>query len=49
MNYSSAFLALLLLPLSAGAVGRKGTGRELWSNNSAELAIIPIQQLRLEP
>lgn len=27
---------------------RIGTGRELWNNNSAELAVIPIKQLRIE-
>ena len=31
---------------SGGNVGRKGTGRELWNNNSAELAVIPIDALR---
>ncbi len=30
---------------SGGNMGRKGTGRELWNNNSAELAIIPIAAL----
>lgn len=30
---------------SGGNIGRKGTGRELWNNNSAELAIIPIAAL----
>jgi hypothetical protein len=25
---------------------RVGTGRELWNNNSAELAIIPIEKLK---
>mgnify|MGYP000433055587 CR=1 FL=1 len=25
---------------------RDGTGRELWNNNSAELAIIPIEKLK---
>jgi hypothetical protein len=34
---------------SGGGIGRKGVGRELWNNNSAELAIIPIEQLRIEP
>ena len=33
---------------SGGGVGRQGTGRELWNNNSAELAIIPLQRLRVE-
>jgi hypothetical protein len=27
---------------------RVGTGRELWNNNSAELAVIPFQSLRVE-
>ena len=27
---------------------RVGTGRELWNNNSAELAVIPIDQLRID-
>ncbi len=31
---------------SGGSAGRIGTGRELWNNNSAELAIIPIDQFR---
>jgi hypothetical protein len=30
---------------SGGGVGRVGTGRELWNNNSAELAVIPIAAL----
>ena len=30
---------------SGGNAGRVGTGRELWNNNSAELAIIPIDAL----
>lgn len=33
---------------NGGNVGRQGTGRELWNNNSAELAIIPIAALRTE-
>lgn len=33
---------------SGGGVGRKGAGRELWNNNSAELAIIPISKLVLK-
>jgi hypothetical protein len=33
---------------NGGNVGRKGTGRELWNNNSAELAVIPIETLRSE-
>lgn len=31
---------------SGGGAGRVGTGRELWNNNSAELAIIPLTSLR---
>jgi len=34
---------------SGGGVGRTGKGRELWNNNSAELAIIPIESLSLDP
>ncbi len=34
---------------NGGNVGRVGTGRELWNNSSAELAIIPIKSLRFEP
>jgi hypothetical protein len=30
---------------SGGGVGRVGEGRELWNNNSAELAIIPLKSL----
>ena len=30
---------------SGGGVGRVGSGRELWNNNSAELAVIPIKCL----
>eukprot|EP01031_Cornospumella_fuschlensis_P015787 gene15787-19289_t len=30
---------------SGGKVGRVGTGRELWNNNSAELAVIPVTSL----
>ena len=33
---------------SGGGVGRQGTGRELWNNNSAELAIIPLSSLRVK-
>jgi len=29
-----------------GNVGRVGEGRELWNNNSAELAVIPIESLK---
>jgi hypothetical protein len=32
---------------SGGGVGRVGTGRELWNNNSAELAVIPIAALKV--
>jgi hypothetical protein len=31
---------------SGGGLGRAGTGRELWNNNSAELAVIPLDALR---
>ena len=31
---------------SGGGAGRIGTGRELWNNNSAELAVIPLDSLR---
>lgn len=34
---------------SGGGVGRTGQGREIWNNNSAELAVIPIERLRVEP
>jgi hypothetical protein len=30
-------------------VGRTGTGRQLWNNNSDELAVVPISELRAEP
>jgi hypothetical protein len=33
---------------SGGGVGRTGQGRELWNNNSGELAIIPISSLAVE-
>ena len=32
---------------NGGNVGRVGKGRELWNNNSAELAIIPLEAVRL--
>jgi hypothetical protein len=32
---------------SGGGVGRVGTGRELWNNNSAEMAVIPISSLHV--
>lgn len=31
---------------SGGGVGRRGEGRELWNNNSAEMAIIPVEALQ---
>lgn len=31
---------------SGGKVGRVGEGRELWNNNSAELAVIPLEILK---
>jgi hypothetical protein len=34
---------------NGGNAGRVGAGRELANNNSAELAVIPIQSLRIEP
>ena len=34
---------------SGGGVGRVGTGRELWNNNSAEMAVIPVEKLKVEP
>ena len=34
---------------NGGNVGRIGTGRELANNNSAELTVIPIEQLRIAP
>lgn len=34
---------------NGGNVGRIGTGRQLWNNNSAELAVVPISELRPEP
>jgi hypothetical protein len=33
---------------NGGNVGRTGKGRELWNNNSAELAIIPLKALSVE-
>lgn len=33
---------------NGGNVGRIGEGRELWNNNSAELAVIPVDALRLD-
>jgi hypothetical protein len=33
---------------NGGNIGRVGQGRELWNNNSAELAIIPIDKLEAE-
>jgi hypothetical protein len=34
---------------NGGNVGRKGTGRQLWNNNSAELAVIPVTELCARP
>jgi hypothetical protein len=34
---------------NGGLVGRVGKGRELWNNNSAELAVIPIKSLHIQP
>lgn len=33
---------------NGGNVGRVGEGRELWNNNSAELAVIPITSLKVD-
>lgn len=33
---------------NGGNVGRVGKGRELWNNNSAELAVIPVKSLQVE-
>ncbi|MCB1085962.1 MAG: exo-alpha-sialidase [Verrucomicrobiae bacterium] len=33
---------------NGGNVGRVGEGRELWNNNSAELAVIPLESLKAE-
>ena len=33
---------------TGGNVGRVGTGRELWNNNSAELAVIPVRSLAVD-
>jgi hypothetical protein len=33
---------------SGGGVGRVGEGRQLWNNNSGELAVIPIAALRAD-
>ena len=33
---------------NGGNVGRVGEGRELWNNNSAELAVIPLESLRID-
>ncbi|MDM4015024.1 exo-alpha-sialidase [Roseiconus lacunae] len=33
---------------NGGNVGRVGEGRELWNNNSAELAVIPLSDLRVD-
>lgn len=34
---------------NGGNVGRQGAGRELWNNNSAELAVIPVAELGIRP
>jgi hypothetical protein len=34
---------------NGGNVGRQGSGRELWNNNSAELAVIPVEVLCSAP
>jgi len=34
---------------NGGNAGRIGTGRELWNNNSVELAVIPVEELKVEP
>ncbi len=34
---------------SGGGVGRVGEGRELWNNNSAEMAVIPVHALAIGP
>jgi len=34
---------------NGGNVGRVGQGRELWNNNSAELAVIPVRSLEIKP
>lgn len=34
---------------NGGNAGRIGKGRELWNNNSAELAIIPVEKLKVRP
>jgi hypothetical protein len=33
---------------SGGGVGRVGEGRQLWNNNSGELAVIPVAALRAD-
>jgi hypothetical protein len=33
---------------SGGGVGRVGEGRQLWNNNSGELAVIPVATLRAD-
>ena len=32
---------------SGGGVGRVGRGRELWNNNSAEIAVVPVEKLKV--
>ena len=34
---------------SGGGIGRVGEGRELWNNNSAEMCVIPIESLKIDP
>ncbi len=34
---------------NGGNAGRVGQGRELWNNNSAELAVIPVRGLEIKP
>ena len=34
---------------NGGNAGRSGKGHELWNNNSAELAVIAVEDLRVEP
>lgn len=34
---------------SGGGIGRVGSGRELWNNNSAEMAVIPVENLKANP
>jgi len=34
---------------NGGNLGRVGEGRELWNNNSTELAVIPVPSLEIKP